>query len=155
MRITRKIDNDRFTVETEHGTFKIDNDHESWFVTTPNGTIVRHEMYLECRRFINATCKEMETMTRRTPNAFGTLAVLLAHETTTAHGYVSDLYGNSDLAEHCAMTWTCGADLAQWGTFRRGEQITRDLYWTLHSSENTVVTNHPDRSAALVQRFDY
>lgn len=83
------------------------------------------------------------------------IAALLAHETTTAHWYVSDLYGNTDFAEHCAMTWACGADLAQWGTFRRGEQITRDLYWTLHFSENTIVTNHPDRSAALAQRFDY
>lgn len=80
---------------------------------------------------------------------------------THANLYVQDI---GAIEGHAPWTWACGADLAQWGAFRRGEYVTREIAWTLLRSENTVVptrivnghTQHDtDRSAALAQRFDY
>lgn len=88
-------------------------------------------------------------------------AFLLGSEDTTASAYVRDI---GAIEGHHPWTWACGADLAQWGAFREGYGIPRDICWILFRSENTVVPTKTvnghtqydtDRSAALAQRFDY
>lgn len=94
------------------------------------------------------------------------LAASMMHETDTAVTYVTGIYGGDyERAQHVPLTWACGADLAQWGAFKRQEQVTHDIAYTLWLHENGTLAGHayldpelrmhPDRSAALAQRFDY
>ena len=53
--------------------------------------------------------------------------------------------------------WTAGANLAQWGAFKHGEQVTRDIAWILRQHENSVIAdpNKLIRNEAFANRFDY
>lgn len=82
---------------------------------------------------------------------------LVGQEPITANAYVRDI---GAIEGHAPWTWACGADLAQWGSFRRNEYVTREIAWTLRAHEDAVLRDRTgylpiDRSAALAQRFDY
>lgn len=70
-------------------------------------------------------------------------------ETDTATGYLNDIRAIRPASAH---TWTCGANLAQWGGFIRNDYVCRSIHQTLWDSEVGLTDS---RSEAYAQRFDY
>ena len=50
-----------------------------------------------------------------------TLAAVAFGDGTTTTDPNAYIHAIGAIDGHCAWTWACGADLAQWGAFRRGE----------------------------------
>lgn len=77
--------------------------------------------------------------------------VLGGGESGTANTYVNDL---GAIEGHSPWTWSCGADLANWSAFARGEYPGRDVIWTLRESERSTGWG-AGSDPVLAQRFDY
>lgn len=70
-------------------------------------------------------------------------------EMNTATGYAHDIRAIQPVSAH---TWTSGANLAQWGGFKRNDYVCRSIHETLWESEIGFTQS---RSEAYAQRFDY
>lgn len=78
-------------------------------------------------------------------------------ETDTATGYLHDIRAAQPISAH---TWTCGANLAQWGAFRRdnGYYLSDDVIYALFDSNVGAFpqSEYGDAfSRRIAQNFDY